>query len=101
MSDGARHALIVAAMMSFYLSAPAASMPVALPAARLLLNDMGGLAKPTMAVLRTRRALERYVDDTSPATVSRTRTTSPRAVPPRFANRLVTKREPTPSAAEP
>jgi tetraprenyl-beta-curcumene synthase len=101
LSDGARHALIVAAMMSFYLSAPAASMPVALPAARLLLNDMGGLAKPTMAVLRTRRALERYVDDTSPATVSRTRTTSPRAVPPRFANRLVTKREPTPSAAEP
>jgi tetraprenyl-beta-curcumene synthase len=54
--DGAGHATILAAMTSFYLSAPAASTPGAQPAAQLLLESIGGLAKPTMAVLRTRRA---------------------------------------------
>jgi tetraprenyl-beta-curcumene synthase len=54
--DGIAHATILAAMTSFYLSAPAASTPGAVPAAQLLLERMGTLAKPTMAVLRTRRA---------------------------------------------
>jgi tetraprenyl-beta-curcumene synthase len=56
---GAYHALIVAAMTSFYLSAPAASAPSASPTAQPLLEMMGPLAKPTMAVLRTRRTAER------------------------------------------
>ena len=57
--DGARHALIVAAMTSFYLSTPAASAPGASPPAQPLLDTMGTLAKPTMAVLRTKRTAER------------------------------------------
>jgi tetraprenyl-beta-curcumene synthase len=54
--NGVGHATILAAMTSFYLSAPAASTPGATPATQLLLETMGTLAKPTMAVLRTRRA---------------------------------------------
>jgi tetraprenyl-beta-curcumene synthase len=54
--NGIGHATILAAMTSFYLSAPAASTPGAAPAAQSLLESMGTLAKPTMAVLRTRRA---------------------------------------------
>jgi tetraprenyl-beta-curcumene synthase len=57
--DGARHALIVAAMTSFYLSSPAVSALGASPPARPLLDTMGTLAKPTMAILRTRRTAER------------------------------------------
>jgi len=57
--DGARHALIVAAMTSFYLSSPGAFAPGASPTAQPLLDTMGTLAKPTMAVLRTRRTAER------------------------------------------
>jgi tetraprenyl-beta-curcumene synthase len=57
--DGTRHALIVAAMTSFYLSTPAASTPSASSTAQPLLDSMGTLAKPTMAVLRTRRTAER------------------------------------------
>jgi tetraprenyl-beta-curcumene synthase len=54
--DGTRHALIVAAMASFYLSAPATAAPGALPATQRVLETMGALAAPTMVVLRTRRA---------------------------------------------
>ncbi len=54
--DGAQHALIVAAMTSFYLSAPAASAPGASTTTQPLMEAMGPLAKPTMAVLRARRA---------------------------------------------
>ncbi|MGD1057128.1 MAG: DUF2600 family protein [Solirubrobacteraceae bacterium] len=57
--DGAHHALIVAAMTSFYLSAPAVSAPGASPTTQPLMETMGPLAKPTMAVLRTRRTAER------------------------------------------
>jgi tetraprenyl-beta-curcumene synthase len=59
--DGARHALILAAMASFYLSAPAVSAPSARPAAQRVLETMGALAWPTMAVLRTRRAANRLL----------------------------------------
>jgi len=41
--DGAHHALIVAAMTSFYLSAPATAAPGARPAAQRVLETMGGL----------------------------------------------------------
>jgi tetraprenyl-beta-curcumene synthase len=57
--NGAHHALIVAAMTSFYLSAPAASAPDASSTTQPLMETMGPLAKPTMAVLRTRRTAER------------------------------------------
>ncbi len=54
--DGARHALIVAAMTSYYLSAPDAAAPGTVLVAQRVLERMGPLALPTMAVLRTRRA---------------------------------------------
>jgi tetraprenyl-beta-curcumene synthase len=54
--DGEHHALILAAMTSFYLSAPATATPSARPAAERVLEAMGGLAAPTMAVLRAQRA---------------------------------------------
>jgi len=57
--DGARHALILAAMTSFYLSAPTASAPGAALAAGRVRGRMGALAQPTMLVLRGRRAAER------------------------------------------
>lgn len=59
--DGMRHALIVAAMASFYLSAPSTATPGALPAAQRVLETMGALAAPTMAVLRARRASGRML----------------------------------------
>jgi tetraprenyl-beta-curcumene synthase len=57
------HATILAAMTSFYLSAPSASSPAALPATAEVLEQMGDLATPTMAVLRARRAVERLRSD--------------------------------------
>jgi tetraprenyl-beta-curcumene synthase len=59
--DGAHHALIVAAMTSFYLSDPATATPGARPATKLILETMGGLATPTMAVLRAQRAASRLL----------------------------------------
>ncbi|HEV3045742.1 MAG TPA: DUF2600 family protein [Solirubrobacteraceae bacterium] len=59
--DGTRHALILAAMTSFYLSAPAVSAPFARPAAQRVLETMGALAQPTMTVLRTRRTAGRLL----------------------------------------
>jgi tetraprenyl-beta-curcumene synthase len=53
--EAAQHALIVAAMTSFYLSAPAASAPSATAASTQVLGAMGLLAAPTMSVLRARR----------------------------------------------
>jgi len=61
--DGTRHALIVAAMTSLYLSAPTASAPDAALVARRVLGSMGPLATPTMAVLRARRAADRLRSD--------------------------------------
>ena len=55
-SESLQHAMILAAMTSFYVSAPCASAPDAEPIARRVLEAMGSLAVPTMVVLRARRA---------------------------------------------
>jgi tetraprenyl-beta-curcumene synthase len=55
--DGARHATILAAMTSFYLSAPGASAPGANSAAERVRRSMGAIAVPTMVVLRARRTV--------------------------------------------
>ncbi len=70
--DGVHHALIVAAMTSFYLSAPATAAPGALPAAQRVLETMGALAAPTMAVLRARRAASRLLSASLPTVRLRT-----------------------------
>jgi tetraprenyl-beta-curcumene synthase len=54
-----RHPLIVAAMASFYLSSPEASEPGAQPVSRAVLEAIGPLASPPMAVFKARRAAER------------------------------------------
>lgn len=54
-----RHELIVAAMASFYLSAPEAHAPEAAPVTRAVLEAFGPLATPAMAVFRARRTAER------------------------------------------
>ncbi len=56
-----QHATILAAMSSFYLSAPTTSTPAALIPAQRVLETMGTLAAPTMAVLRARRATGRLL----------------------------------------
>jgi tetraprenyl-beta-curcumene synthase len=58
---GIEHATILAAMTSFYLSAPAASTPGTVFVTRRVLEKMGALAPPAMAVLRARRAVERLL----------------------------------------
>jgi tetraprenyl-beta-curcumene synthase len=70
LADGVRHATILAAMASFYLSAPSACAPAASPAAQIVLERMGALAGPTMAVLRMRRALQAF-SLTAPADAQR------------------------------
>jgi tetraprenyl-beta-curcumene synthase len=55
-----RHAMILAAMTSFYLSAPCG--PATAAVGRGVLEAMGDFATPTMAVLRTRRAAGRLLD---------------------------------------
>jgi tetraprenyl-beta-curcumene synthase len=56
-----QHALILAGMTSFYLSAPCASDPDASPITQRVLETMGALAAPTMVVQRARRAAERML----------------------------------------
>ncbi|HYM56147.1 MAG TPA: DUF2600 family protein, partial [Solirubrobacteraceae bacterium] len=51
-----RHAMILAAMASFYLSDPQASTPDARHAKQQVLAAMGELAAPTMLVMRARRS---------------------------------------------
>lgn len=58
-AQGARHATILAAMTSFYLSRPGALVPGALPATELVLATLGSLAMPAMAVLKVRNTLGR------------------------------------------
>jgi tetraprenyl-beta-curcumene synthase len=70
--DGTRHALILAAMTSFYLSAPATTAPGAMLARQRVLETMGALAAPTMAVLRARRATARLLAGGSRAVRLRT-----------------------------
>ena len=50
-----QHAMILAAMTSFYLSSPAATAPGTHLARQRVLETMGTMARPAMAVLRTRR----------------------------------------------
>lgn len=54
-----QHAMILAAMTSFYLSAPGAATPGTRLASQRVLEAMGTLAHPAMAVLRTRRVVGR------------------------------------------
>jgi tetraprenyl-beta-curcumene synthase len=54
-----RHELIVAAMASFYLSAPEAGVGEAASVARAVLDVFGPLARPALALFKTRRAAER------------------------------------------
>ncbi len=56
---GERHALILGAMASFYLSRPAAGTPWARPAREGVLAAVGPPAAPAMALLRARRTAER------------------------------------------
>ncbi|HYM55723.1 MAG TPA: DUF2600 family protein, partial [Solirubrobacteraceae bacterium] len=58
---GTQHALILAAMTSFYLSAPRASTPAACLAAQRIGETMGALATPTMVVFGARRAAVRLL----------------------------------------
>lgn len=59
--DGAHHALIVAAMTSFYLSFPDTAAPGTRQAAQRVRETLGTLATPTMAVLRAQRAASKLV----------------------------------------
>ncbi len=56
---GGTHALILAAMVSLYLTAPEASSPEAAPISERVLAVLGGAAMPSMAVLRVRRRVAR------------------------------------------
>jgi tetraprenyl-beta-curcumene synthase len=58
LSQSVQHATILAAMTSFYLSAPEASAPPTQLVAERVLETMGTLATPTMLVLRGRRTAE-------------------------------------------
>lgn len=64
--NGAAHALILAAMTSYYLSAPAVAAAGAPPVAQRVLDAMGALAAPTMAVLRARRVTTSLLSARSP-----------------------------------
>lgn len=57
--QGALHALILASMVSLYLTAPEASFPEAAPASERVLAALGAAATPSMAVLRARRVAGR------------------------------------------
>jgi tetraprenyl-beta-curcumene synthase len=58
LSQSAQHAMILAAMTSFYLSAPEASAPHTQLVTERVLATLGTLATPTMLVLRGRRTAE-------------------------------------------
>jgi tetraprenyl-beta-curcumene synthase len=59
--DGRAHALIVAAMASFYLSTPEAATLAALPVARAVMDVLDGPAGLAMLVFRARLRLRRFV----------------------------------------
>ncbi len=62
LSDSIQHAMILAGMTSFYLSAPDASSAQWRLVTSEVLEAMGILATPTMIVLRARRAVGRRLD---------------------------------------
>jgi tetraprenyl-beta-curcumene synthase len=59
--ESTQHALILAAMTSFYLSAPAAATPEAGIVSQHVLAAMDSLAAPAMMVLRARRRAGRVI----------------------------------------
>jgi tetraprenyl-beta-curcumene synthase len=59
LNPGRRHELIVAAMASFYLSAPAARAPETLPVSEAVLEAIGGLARPALAMFKARETASR------------------------------------------
>ena len=69
MPESIQHAMILAAMTSFYLSAPCASAPGAALVSERVLESMGALATPAMVVLRARRAAERLIGGSDAAPV--------------------------------
>jgi tetraprenyl-beta-curcumene synthase len=56
---GSLHALVLAGMVSLYLTAPEASLPEAAPMTERVLDVLGAAAMPSMVVLRVRRAVPR------------------------------------------
>jgi tetraprenyl-beta-curcumene synthase len=69
--ESLQHAMIVAAMTSFYLSSPCASGPGAALVTTGVLETMGALTTPTMLVLRARRTAERLFSGGSGAGLER------------------------------
>ncbi len=69
--ESPQHALILAAMASFYLSGPGVSSSGASVAAAQVLEAMGTLAKPTMAVFGARRAAGRLLAGARPGSQAR------------------------------
>jgi tetraprenyl-beta-curcumene synthase len=61
LQDGRRHALVLAAMVAFYLS-EASTRPHAATIRRAILGSVGDLARPALTVLRARRAAQALVD---------------------------------------
>jgi len=57
--QGRRHAVILAAMTSFYLASPHAALPETAPAARRVREGIDTDLRPLLAVLRARRRLAR------------------------------------------
>jgi tetraprenyl-beta-curcumene synthase len=62
---GKAHAMLFAAMICFYLVAPEASLPHALPAREGVVQAIGELARPTMLIMRLRGALHSNGGSTS------------------------------------
>jgi tetraprenyl-beta-curcumene synthase len=78
--DGRRHALILAAMASFYLcELRSSTSPHAQLAAASVLDAIGGLAVPTMAILTARRSL-RGAPNGGPASRVRSIPARPRSI---------------------
>ena len=59
LGPGRRHELIVAAMACFYLAAPEARGAQAVSVTEAVLDALGPLARPALAVFRARRGVER------------------------------------------
>jgi tetraprenyl-beta-curcumene synthase len=57
--QGSRHAVIVTAMATYYLSSPQASTPSARPIARNVAAALGPLVRPAMALFKARRLAAR------------------------------------------
>jgi tetraprenyl-beta-curcumene synthase len=76
LSAGTTHALLLAAMISFYLSAPCAWAPATRLAARDVAGTLGVLAMPALVVHGARRSAARALDCARRAPRARTRKSS-------------------------